>query len=259
MTDALASSLTFDFGAAGGPGEGAPSAEPPRPRRACARGVSAVSKVNRSWSVRCLTGAAFPPRALGDAVGPTFRWACGTMQRSDFCWAIAFRSFVLRATEACSEPSRSHRVRAMSFVTIPSPLRAIIGSDGNRASPLQAGSPTGRASPALYSRSTWSHTYDFYRTRPRGEGRGTARSLLRRLPAQTCPCHLGDGFPPSGPRVWTCTSWTWFVPITPAQSVAGAPLCLLSGLAAHAHVRRAKKTSLVTFRASARATAESKR
>ena len=183
MADALVSSLTFDFGAADGAGEGTPSSTPPRPRRARARGMSAVSKLIRSWSARCLTGAAFPPRVPRDVVVPTFRRACGTMRRSDFCWTIAFRSFVLRATESSSEPSRSHRVRTMSFVTIPSPIRAF-GSDGDRASPLQAGSPTERASPALRSRSTWSHTYDFFRARPRGEGRGTAQPLLRRRPAQ---------------------------------------------------------------------------
>ncbi len=45
----------------------------------------------------------------------------------------------------------------------------LAGSDGDRASPPQAGSPTGAASPALRSRSKRSRTYDFFRTRPRGE------------------------------------------------------------------------------------------
>lgn len=132
----------------------------------------------------------------------------------------------------------------MPFVTIPSPLRAI-GFGRKSGPPLQGGSPTGHASPALRSRSTWSRTYDFFRTRPRGEGRGTAQLLLRRRPGQTRPCLVGDGFPPSGSRVWTCTSWSWFMPITPAHSVL-RPLCLLPGLAADWHVRRTYDLEAVT-------------
>ena len=131
----------------------------------------------------------------------------------------------------------------MSFVTIPSPLRAI-GFERKLGLPLQGGSPTGHASPALRSRSTWSRTYDFFRTRPRSEGPGTAQLLLRRRSGQTCPCLVGGGFPPSGSRVWTCTSWSWFMPITPVQGVLRPP-CLRGMLAAEQHVRRAEQAQAV--------------
>ena len=128
----------------------------------------------------------------------------------------------------------------MSFVTIPSPLRACSVRNGLRASPLRAGSPTGRASRRFaFARHGHAPTTSFgLALTVKNGGCGTALAL----PAsrQTRPCLLGVGFPPSGPRVWTCTSWTWFMPITHAAQSVLRPLCLLSGLAADWHVRRAK-------------------
>ncbi len=136
----------------------------------------------------------------------------------------------------------------MSFVTIPSPLRAFSVRNGLWASPLRAGSPTGRASRRFaFARHGHAPTASFrHALAVKNGGCGTALAL----PASrhTCPCSLGVGFPPSGPRVWTCTSWTWSMPITPgaAQGVLRPP-CLLPGLAAHQHVGRTTLTSSALY------------
>jgi len=44
-----------------------------------------------------------------------------------------------------------------------------------------------------------SRTYDFHQTRPRGED-GVRHRLPVPAARQTCPCLLGVGFPPLGPR-----------------------------------------------------------
>jgi len=124
----------------------------------------------------------------------------------------------------------------MSFVTIPSPLRACSVRNGDRALPLRASSPTGRASRRFaFARNGHAPTTSFGPALAVKNG-GCGTTLALPASRQTRPCLLGVGFPPSGPRVWTCTSWSWFMPITHAAQSVLRPLCLLSGLAAQAHV-----------------------
>src|SRR5688500_10541501 len=104
------------------------------------------------------------------------------MQRSDFCWVIAFRPFVLRATQM-REPNRSPWVRTPDIVEGPVATTPVV-SNGNGAFVA-----AGRL--ARHGRLTTLHL----RSRP--------FTHLRLPPdprSPSGPCHIGVGFPPSGPR-----------------------------------------------------------
>jgi hypothetical protein len=165
-------------------------------------GTSAVPKSSRSDRSRSLTGTAFAPPTRTRRVGPRFRAASATTQCSDFCWGIAFRSFVLRATTSV-EPSRSPWVRRSDFATIPSPIRTRLPTDfGLRCwgPTYPPRSPHG-ASLALETVAHLSLPPDIPSRARRGAG--PQRGLG--APGQR-PCFFSVEFPPSGPRVWTFTS-----------------------------------------------------
>ena len=164
-------------------------------------------------------------------VGADFHQPSGTMQSSDFYWAIGFRLLVLRPT-ALTEPSRSHWVKPRNFVTHPSPLRLWhrrISGVGAACRLTRHGRLT-----ALHFRSAWSRTYGFHQTPPRGSPQ-VARAVLG---ADRCsgqrPCHIGVGFPSSGPRVriclshgappipWSCQSHT-FASVASGDAGSGGP------------------------------------
>jgi len=131
------------------------------------RRFSAVPKFSTSCWSSPLTGTAFPPpRRTIPRVWTGFPRPSGTMQSSDFCWAISLRPFVLLLT-AFAGPSRPHWVRPRDFVTIPSPIRP--RTDGNRA--FDAAShltPATSRLTALRFRSKRSLTYCFHQTSPHG-------------------------------------------------------------------------------------------
>lgn len=81
IADVTVPALLFDFGATSGPEAGMPATSSPWSLWAFARGASAVSKVNWSRNVCCLTGVAFPRHGFAGAavVGPDFRRVWGTM------------------------------------------------------------------------------------------------------------------------------------------------------------------------------------
>jgi hypothetical protein len=166
-------------------------------------GTSAVPKSICSARIRSLTGTAFaPPTLASRRVGPRFRAAFATTRCSDFCWVIAFRSFVLRATTSV-EPSRSPWVRRSDFATIPSPVRA--ATDGFRAT-VAGGQLARRArlTSASLSLDTVAHL-SLPPDVPSRARRGFRTRQRLGAPRQR-PCVFGVEFPPSGPRVWTFTS-----------------------------------------------------
>jgi hypothetical protein len=194
---------------------------PPSTPETLASEFSAVAKSSPSCHDCSLTETAFPPPGRSaPRVGVDFRRPCGTTRSSDFCWVIGFRSLVLRPT-TCVEPSRSHWVRPTDITTIPSPLRPQL----RRISGFVAACRLTRCRrlTALRFRSKRSCTYGFHQTPPRGNLAHAATRSFRcsgtaplpprcRVPSvrapdqapEQRPCHLGVGFPPSGPRIRIC-------------------------------------------------------
>jgi len=197
--------------------------------------VSSIGWRRRENPRKCLSSGRALPASSQRRLYPSFRRASGTMRRSDFCWATALPT----GYRVASEPSRSHQVGTMSFVTIPSPLRACSVRNGFRASLRRAGSPTGRASPHFaFARNVYAPTTSS-RTRPRSEERGPHHS----------PCSSGS--PPNAPLSPWCRVPSvralgldlHLLDTVRADHTRDAerlrPLCLLSGLAAEWHIRRA--------------------
>lgn len=123
---------------------------------------------------------------------------------------LGLRNFVLSSSVLplifIAEPRRTPRVRFTDFVTVPSPLlpRGYERISGGRC--RRTACPPGQPYGASLSLETVTHLRlppDLPSQAPRRLHPSAAASVI----SEQGPCLIGVGFPPSGPRVWTCTSY----------------------------------------------------